>query len=208
MKNIRLFTFLFTGATLLTSCSSDDDNPDPVNEEELITRVEVTLAADGEEDVILEYSDEGGLGHDHDHEGEETAGEDEHDHEGEGTASAPLKPNTTYTGSITLWNESVSPVENVTDEIENEADEHQFFYQAVNGLDITNIGYADAESDYIADGPEDLPVGLEFTITTGAVGHGDLRVVLRHQPMKPNTGLEDAGGETDMDISFHVHIEE
>ncbi|RAV28567.1 type 1 periplasmic binding fold superfamily protein [Sinomicrobium soli] len=190
----------------MSACSNDDDSPKPVNEEELITRVTITLEAEGEEDVILEYSDEGGLGHDHDHEGEGTHDEDDHDHEGvEGEASGPLKPGVTYTGTIALWNESVSPREDVTDEIREEADEHQFFFTPV-GLDI-EPGYADAESDYITGG-SDNPVGLKFTLTTGATGHGELNVILKHQPKKPNTGLEDAGGETDMEVNFHLHIEE
>ncbi|UGU14331.1 type 1 periplasmic binding fold superfamily protein [Sinomicrobium kalidii] len=203
MKTIRLLAFLFTGTILLASCSSDDDNPDPVNEEELITRVTVTLSTEGEEDVTLEFADESGLGHDHDE--EEEGSEEDHDHL-EGTVSGPLKPNTTYTGSISLLNESVSPADDITEEVKEEADEHQFFYQNIDGLDITNFTYTDAESDYIEDG-SDNPVGLSFTLTTGAASHGDLRIVLRHQPVKPNTGLEDAGGETDMDISFHVDIE-
>ena len=205
MKTIKLLAFLCTGALFFTSCSSDDDNPDPVNEEELITKVAITLQAENAETVTMEYSGESGLGHDHDHEDE--GAEDDHDHEGlEGIVSGPLKPNTTYTGSIVLWNESVSPAENVTDEIKEEADEHQFFYQAIGGLEI-DTDYLDKESDYLST-DSDNPVGLQFTLTTGAAGHGDLRVVLRHQPKKPNTGLDDAGGETDMDISFHVHIEE
>lgn len=204
MKTIKLLAFLFTGALFFISCSSDDDNPDPVNEEELITKVTLILEAEGLETVTMEYSDESGLGHDHDDEGEE---EDDHDHDGlEGVVSGPLKPNTTYTGSIALLNESASPAENVTEEIEKEADEHQFFYQAIGELDI-DPNYLDKESDYLSNDSSN-PVGLKFSLTTGTEGHGDLRVVLRHQPKKPNTGLEDAGGETDMDISFHVHIEE
>ncbi|MGS2762344.1 type 1 periplasmic binding fold superfamily protein [Sinomicrobium sp. M5D2P9] len=204
MKTIKLLAFLCTGALFFVSCSNDDDNPDPVNEEELITKVAITLEAQGVETVTMEYSNESGLGHDHDDEGEEG---DDHDHdELEGVVSGPLKPNTTYIGSIVLLNESVSPAENVTEEIEEEADEHQFFYQAIGELDI-ETDYLDKESDYLSTDSSN-PVGLKFTLTTGTEGHGDLRVVLRHQPKKPNTGLEDAGGETDMDISFHVHIEE
>src|SRR5690606_30137747 len=98
-----------------------------------------------------------------------------------------------------------SPAKDVTDEIKGEADEHQFFYTSV-GLDITT-DYTDKESDYITGGSEN-PVGLKFTLTTGTAGHGDLNVILKHQPQKPNTGLEDAGGETDMEVNFHLHIEE
>ncbi|RNL93370.1 type 1 periplasmic binding fold superfamily protein [Sinomicrobium pectinilyticum] len=207
MKTIKLLAFLCTGALFFTSCSSDDDNPDPVNEEELITKVTITLQAENAETVTMEYSDESGLGHDHDHDHEGEGAEDDHDHDGlEGVVSGPLKPNTSYTGSIALWNESVSPAENITDEIKEEADEHQFFYQAIGGLEI-DTDYLDKESDYLSTDSSN-PVGLQFNLTTGAAGHGDLRVVLRHQPKKPNTGLDDAGGETDMDISFHVHIEE
>ncbi|WP_268225563.1 type 1 periplasmic binding fold superfamily protein [Sinomicrobium oceani] len=206
MKAIKLLALFFTGILVFASCSSDDDNPAPVNEEELITSVTITLQAEGEEDVTMTYSDESGLGHDHDHEGE-SHDEDDHDHEGaQGVVSGALKPNVTYTGAIVLLNESVSPVENITAEIEEEADEHQFFFQPIGSeLSITTT-YADTENDYLSNG-SDNHVGLKFSLTTGAEGHGDFRVILRHQPKKPNTGLDDAGGETDMDISFHVHVE-
>ena len=36
---------------------------------------------------------------------------------------------------------------------------------------------------------------------------GSLTVTLRHEPVKPNDGLDSAGGETDIATSFDVTIE-
>ena len=47
----------------------------------------------------------------------------------------------------------------------------------------------------------------EFSLVAGAVSSGTLTFTLRHEPTKPNTGLEDAGGETDIEVVFDVTIE-
>ncbi len=46
-----------------------------------------------------------------------------------------------------------------------------------------------------------------FTLTTGVAGTGTLTFTLRHEPTKPNTGLSDAGGETDITVTFDVTIQ-
>ncbi len=33
------------------------------------------------------------------------------------------------------------------------------------------------------------------------------RFTLRHEPTKPNTGLADAGGETDIAVTFNVTVQ-
>jgi hypothetical protein len=39
------------------------------------------------------------------------------------------------------------------------------------------------------------------------VSSGTLTVTLRHEPTKPNTGLGDAGGETDIAATFNVTVQ-
>ena len=115
------------------------------------------------------------------------------------TVSGPLTANTTYDGSIRLLNESEEEVEEITEEIEEEDDEHQFFYTVGTGLDVT---YAYADEDENGN-----PVGLAFTLTTGAASSGALTFTLRHEPNKPNTGLEDAEGSTDIEKSFDLEVQ-
>lgn len=198
--NLRKFLAIFSmGALLLTSCSSDDDSPIPISPEEVITTMEITLT-DGPDTVTLRFFDEDG-------EDGPTAPT--------GTVSGALKASTTYTGSIRLLNETESPAEVVNEEIENEADEHQFFY-VTEDLDISTA-YTDEESDYEningVQFTSENPVGLTFSLTTtDATGDGMLRFVLRHEPSKDAAGVSggditNAGGSTDVDWTFDISVE-
>ena len=176
LVSITLFTLLFV------ACSSDDDAaPEPVNEEEVITTMIVTL--NGPDQVVLTYQDLDGDGPD-----AETL-----------TVSGALSANTTYEGSIRLLNESEEEVEEITEEIEEEDDEHQFFYTIGTGLDVT--------TEYDDEDENGNPVGLSFTLTTGAASSGSLTFTLRHEPTKPNDGLENAGGSTDIEKSFDLVVQ-
>ena len=42
MKTLKNLSLLFISALVFTACSSDDDNPEPVNEEEVITTLTAT----------------------------------------------------------------------------------------------------------------------------------------------------------------------
>ncbi|OED35764.1 hypothetical protein AB832_06110 [Flavobacteriaceae bacterium (ex Bugula neritina AB1)] len=199
--NTRKFFAMFSAATLLfASCSDDDDStPTPVSDEEVITTATVTLI-NGNDVVTLRFFDEDGA------DGPTAP---------VATVSGALKASTTYNGSISILNETESPAENVNEEIEEEADEHQFFY-VTDDLGITTA-YTDNESDY-----EDAngnaftttnPVGLTFTLTTtDTTGDGKLRMVLRHEPSKDAEGVSDgditnAGGNPDVDWTFDITVE-
>ena len=197
--NLRKFLTMCSVATLLlTSCSDDDDSPAPVSDEEVITTMVVTLT-DGTDTVTLRFFDVDGAD-----------GPTEPTSQG-GT----LKASTTYTGSVSILNETEDPAENVNEEIEEEADEHQFFF-LTDDLGITTA-YSDNESDYEdANGnpfTSTNPVGITFTLTTTATtGDGNLRVVLRHEPTKDAAGVSDgditnAGGEPDVDWTFDISVE-
>ena len=178
-----LSTTIFATA-LIFSCSSDDDStPEPVLEEEVITTMTITLEADGQADVILQTQDLDGDGPDLP----------------VVTVSGDLSENTMYSGSIVLLNETEDPAENITEEIEEEALEHQFFYTIGNGLDA-EADYNDADSD-------GNPIGLDFVLSTNSVSSGSITFTLRHEPTKPNMGIEDAGGETDIEATFDIAIQ-
>lgn len=61
-KVLRTTTALMMTAVLFVSCDNDDDNPDIINPEELITTVELTLTNDNDatDIVVLEAFDEDG----------------------------------------------------------------------------------------------------------------------------------------------------
>ena len=174
---------LLASTLIFASCSDDDDNtPDPVNDEEVITTLTVTLES-GSDTVVMQYQDLDGDGPD----------------AATVTVSGSLNANTTYDGSIVLLNETEDPAENVTEEIEEEDLDHQFFYTVGAGLD--------AATEYTNFDGDGNPLGTMFILNTGIPSSGGLTFTLRHEPNKPNTGLENAGGETDIEVTFDVTVE-
>lgn len=180
-KSLKTVLALSIMASIIASCSNDDDNPVAVDEEEVITTMNVTLtAASGT--ITLQSRDLDGDGP---NAPEITIGN--------------LAANTTYAGSIELLNETETPSENITEEIEEEDDEHQFFF--TTGGAISAVSYADEDGN-------GNPVGLSFELVTGDAGSGTLQITLRHEPKKPNDGtLADAGGETDIAQTFSLVVE-
>jgi len=184
MKNVKFLATAIFAAVLFVSCSNDDDTPEPVNEEEVITTLTLTLAPNGGGTPITLQT---------------------RDLDGDGpnapvvTVSGNLATGVSYNGTIVLLNETVNPPENITKEVEAENLVHQFFYTIGSGLDVTTA-YSNFDS-------EGNPLGTEFTLTAGAASSGTLTLTLRHEPTKPNTGLGDAGGETDIAATFNVTVQ-
>ncbi len=183
---MAMMAFLF----LLPSCDKEDDEPeDPIipNEEEVITTLNFTLSPDGGGDtVIMTFLDLDGDG------GDDPV-----------ITGGTLMANTTYSGSLELLNEDENPAEDITAEIEEEDEEHQFFFSFTeNNL---SVAYNDADAN-------GNPIGLATTVTTGNAGNGVLTVVLRHEPAKDASGVSDgditnAGGETDIEVDFDVVVQ-
>ena len=170
-------------AIAMIGCSDDDAAPLPINEEEVITTVILTLTPESGEPVILTAIDpdaEGPL-------------------EIETTVSGSFSQNTQYEGAVRFLNETETPAAEITDEVIEEADEHQVFYTISGGLNITTT-YLDFDSN-------GNPLGINITLVTGEASSGSLTVTLRHEPVKPNDGLDSAGGETDITTTFDVSIE-
>ncbi|PKB41975.1 hypothetical protein AX016_0130 [Cellulophaga sp. RHA19] len=183
-KNIRKASLIAFSSIALISCSDDDDAPEEQNEEEVITTIIVKLTPEAEGTTLTLISK---------------------DDDGSDGPNAPvvdveqLAANTTYNATITLLNETESPAEDITLEVEEEDDEHQFFY-TVSGA-ISSTEYTDMDED-------GNPVGITFTLTTGDAGNGTLGVTLRHEPKKPNDGtLADAAGATDVEQTFSLTVE-
>jgi hypothetical protein len=185
MKTIKFLAILFITTIFLSSCTKDED-PTPVNEEEVITTATITLT-NGANTITLKSKDADG-------DGPEAPVV---------TVSGNLTAGTTYNGAIVLLNETETPAEDITTEVREEGDEHQFFYSATNS--IGTFAYTDTDSN-------NDPIGITFTLTTGAAGTGVVGVILRHEPNKLATGVQNgditnAGGSTDVDVNFNVTVQ-
>jgi len=185
MKKLNTTKIFFLAITAITisSCSNDDNI---VNEEELITTVTSTLTGGGQ--IVTLTS---------------------RDLDGDGpnppvvTVSGNLAANTNYTGTVTFLNETVSPADNITVEVEEEGDDHQIFYQAPSN--IGTFTYSDADAN-------GKPIGLQFTLLTGNTGSGNITITLRHLPNKSAAGvasgdITNAGGATDAIVTYPVVVQ-
>lgn len=184
LKRIAILSML-TGSFI--ACDSDND-PTPVVEEEVITTMTITLTPEGG-GTAVELKTQ--------------------DLDGDGpnmpvvTVSGNLEASTTYSGSIELLNETESPAEDITEEVEELDDEHQFFFSATNA--VATFAYNDMDAD-------NNPVGLSFTLTTGAAATGTVTITLIHEPIKDASGVSDgditnAGGEEDIAETFNVVVQ-
>lgn len=173
------------GLSLLTvSCKKDD--PEIPNEEELITTLIYTLISHDMSDTVeMRFQDLDGEG------GNPPI-----------IMGGTLMANTMYHGDLQLLNEIEG--EDITEEVEMEAEEHQFFFQVMNGLDAA-ITYDDMDMD-------GNPIGLKSNLNANSVSTGELTIILKHEPDKNATGVSDgditnAGGETDIEVNFDVDIQ-
>jgi hypothetical protein len=168
----------------MTSCT-DDDAVTIINEEELITTVELELTntADATNVVLFKSVDIDGEGPD----------------DPIITVTGTVNASSTYLGEVRFLNESIAPSEDITEEVIEESNDHEVFYTtSITGLTIT-------KTDVDANGN---PLGVLSSFQTGAIGTGILTVVLRHEPIKPNDNtLIGAGGETDAEVSFTFEVE-
>lgn len=167
-----------------TSCKKDEDlveTPQPtINEPEVITTLTLTFVDDAgvQPNVTATFRDpdgDGGLGFDI-------------------FDTIRLQANTVYNCSVTLLNETVTPAEDVTVEIQDEDDEHLFCFTP-SGANVTVVR---------TDSDGALEVGLTSQWTTTAASNGTTNVILKHQP-----GVKDgtcAPGETDIEVDFVTEI--
>mgnify|MGYP000017558532 FL=1 len=177
------------GALTLSACDSGE--PDgPPNEEELITQVSLTLTPIGGGSAI-------------------TIVASDPDGDGAGITFSPsalaLSPGTTYNGTIEL--RDTINAEDITEEVEEEAEEHLFRYTLAPASAGT-VTITDTESDYSSEDENggDFAVGLTFQVTTaaGASGIGTLDAVLYHFDDAPKPSSTATSDEIDVDIAFPV----
>jgi hypothetical protein len=172
MKKTLIYAALLAGL-VSTGCKKDKMDP---NEEELITTLKVTLTEQGAGTVTtFQFKDP------------------------DGDAGNPptqfdeiiVKPNKTYTCVLQVLNESVSPAEDITDEIKAEDTDHQFYY-TVSGANMTVIGL---DNDKLG-----LPLGVTSTWVTTTASTGKIQITLKHKPGIKAAGDPVSKGDTDIEL--------
>lgn len=195
MKNLKLSIVVLVTILAISSCSKSDDPiivipPPVVNEEEVITTVTAVFTpVGGGTDITLKSKDLDG--------------------EGPGvpvvTVSGSFALNKTYNGQLSVLNESVSPVKDITPEIITEAVDHQFFYQKTGTLPAFNYTSAAlAPTNYDVNGK---PLGIKTTFVTTTAATGSLKITLRHEGNKSlanvsNGDITNATGATDFEVIY------
>ena len=187
MKNFRIHALALVTLVTFASCS-DDDAKTPVNEEEVITTVTATFTPAGGGTAVTLTS---------------------RDLDGDGpaapvnTVSGNFAAGVTYNGAVTFLNELSTPADNITEEIHEEAVDHQLFFQQTG---LGTFTYSDTDAN-------GHPVGLAFKYQASATpATGNLTITLRHLPNKsgvnvPGGDITNAGGGTDAEVVFPVVVQ-
>lgn len=196
--NALLKGCMIAGMILLAGCGDD-----PVKEDvpELITKATLTFTPVGGGSTVVATAT---------------------DPDGEGvqniTPDGPidLVADKNYILTIELTNELADPEDeayDITAEVEEESDEHMFFFAWTNDVfaDPTGNGNIDNRADAVNYNDEDvneLPLGLVTGWTSAAATvSGTFRIVLKHQPGLKSDTSGASTGETDVDISFTINVD-
>lgn len=183
----KLILFSAIAIMMANSCKKD---PEPVNEEELITTLILSVQETGSSTTQnFVFNDPDGAG---------------------GVAatidSLILDKDATYNASITLLNTQETPADTISIEVLEEGTEHQFFYGSTPSTLISGLSYL---APFDTDG---RPIGLNFDFDTqNANATGTFKVTLRHEPNKSASGvasgdITNADGETDIEVEFPVRL--
>lgn len=203
LMNVKSLRFLSTAlvltfAAMFSGCN--DDDPKKEDTPELITKVTLTFTpAAGGAAVVVTATDPDGEGL--------------QDIAADGPIN--LVKGTSYTLAIGLINGLAAPTDpeyNITEEVEEEGDEHMFFFAWTNNVfsNPAGNGNVDNRADAVNYNDEDgdgLPLGLSTDWTAAAASaSGTFRIILKHQPDLKSDISDSTTGDTDVDISFIINI--
>ena len=173
-----LFALCIIATTV--QCSKDDhDHPEEIHEEEVINRVTLNITDASNSTNTITWN------------------------EGDTVPTISLSANATYQVSIHFYNASdPNDVEDITEEVIEEADEHHVFF----GIADAALSIASASND-TQDGAGN-PVNLKTVWTTTTAGSGTVRAYLIHEPTTKTASTRSGfGGETDVEVDFPVTIQ-
>jgi hypothetical protein len=199
-------TALVLSFSLFAACGGDDVQSCTSSncDQEVITTVILTLTPTGGAPIVAEVDDPDGDG------GNPPT-----------IDSIGLSAGTTYAVTVGFQNRLETPPEEITDEVHDEAVDHQIFFTgaAVNGPASDHPGAAITQA-YADTDDNGLPIGLANTFTVAAASAGDLTVTLRHMPpingqavkradaaaSVKASGFSAIGGENDAQVTFPVAV--
>lgn len=203
MKTITRLTPLFL--LFAGGCGDvEDTDHDHDHETEVVTTVVLTLAPSaGGPDLTFTWTDP--------------------ENDGSPVIDDVVLPSGAYTMSLQFLNGLEDPPEDLTPEIDDEADQHQVFFTGsgvegpatgTNAAAVITQAYADTDAG-------GLPVGLSNDVTTVRTGTGELIVTLRHMPPENGEPVKTAGaaeavasggfgaigGDDDAQVVFPIEVQ-
>jgi hypothetical protein len=198
LKNYCFYILLAIGL-LFTGCSEDDEAPEPENEEEVITDVKLIFTNDADATDVVTVSAK--------------------DPDGEGVlelaflGEITLDVSKSYTLTLEIENNLDSPGEDIAGEIEEEDDEHQFFFSFSNDAFSNPAGNGNIDNaadplNYNDMDGNSNPLGLSTAWTAGssALSGGTFIIRLQHQPDVKTATSGATDGDTDFELGFELNI--
>lgn len=202
--NVLTLLLVVGSCVFLSGCKKDND-PEPENIPELITKVTLVFSTPGGTPVTVTATDPDG-------EGVQDIRVD---------GGIVLKKGLDYTLSIQLINGLYNPGEegyDITAEVEEEGVDHQFFFRWSEGVFSSPSGTGNIKDDastttgavnYADEDGNGRGIGLSTSWTTAASSAfgKSFRVMLKHQPGIKSGSTTSLDGETDLDINFTINVE-
>lgn len=164
------------------------DSTGPGSEQEIISRVSLTLTPVGGGTAQVIYIDDAdGLGP---------------NAPSAQVGTLQLRQGASYTGTVRFENRLVTPAENITTEVVEEAAEHMVIYTVGGGTGVT-VTTTDTDGT-------GRQLGVNFTAAAAGgatLGARTMRVVLCHYDATPKpTTATACSGDTDIDVSFNLSV--
>jgi hypothetical protein len=182
MKNHLKTLLVLSLVSFAAACEDDHDDHD--HDQELITKVVLTLTPQGGGTAVTAtWSDADGAG-----------------------GNAPvisgmqLVKGVTYNGTVSVLDESKSPVFDVTEEVLEEAEEHQFFYTFTPSGNVT-VSILDQDAN-------NRPLGVQFrfAVSASAPNSLTLNVKLSHFDNPADKNGTTPSDENDVNVDFPVTL--
>ncbi|MCF8450102.1 MAG: hypothetical protein K9G49_09560 [Taibaiella sp.] len=187
MKNKSIVLMAFVATMLVwNSCNKDEKNvaaPDPENEVITTVKLVATNTADAADVVTAQWKDL-------------TPNDGNPDLT---QATLALKKDAVYNVEVKFLDETKSPAEDITEEVQERANYHLVCYAPASGLNVTVM-----RTDKDTNTPQ-MELGLKGKFTTGAASSGKLNISLHHQPSGKN-GTDCGIGTTDVAVDFTVNV--
>ncbi len=175
IKNMFLGSFM---ALTIVSCSSDDNNDiTPINNEEAITTVNLTFTnvEDSTDTKTYPFTDDS-------------------------NTTIKMVQNKKYNVTIEFLDESdINNIENITEEVITEADDHFVFYESKSN-DLTITPADDDTKD-----SEGKNININTIWSSSTTGDSEGEIFLIHEPTTKDGEIRnDFGGVNDVQVSFNV----